>query len=117
MQRTIELGDFRVNVDTYRASVQNREVRFTPMEFRLLLYLVKHAGRIVSKQKLIAAIWGENTEGQPERLRVLLRQVRKKMEALGRPEYILTEHWLGYRFEPSEQVKSPAREISLATKA
>ena len=100
MWRLVETGDFRVDADTYRVSVRNRQVRLTPREFKLVLYLAKHSSRIVSHQKLTAAIWGGHGEGERERLRVLIQQVRRKLETAGSPQYIVTEPWIGYRFEP-----------------
>lgn len=100
MWRTIEVGEFRVDAGTFRVSVRNRQTRLTPKEFKLVFYLAKHAGRIVTHQKLALALWGENTPVQRERLRVLVGQVRKKLEGAGPTHYILTEPWIGYRFEP-----------------
>jgi two-component system, OmpR family, KDP operon response regulator KdpE len=103
MSRTVEIGDFRIDPDIFRVSVRNREVRLTPQEFKLLLYLAKHANCIVTHQKLVSAIWGTDPAGQPEHLRVLVGQVRKKIEKEGTPHYIVTEFWMGYRFEPAGQ--------------
>jgi two-component system KDP operon response regulator KdpE len=107
MWRIIEVGDFRVDPYRFRASIRNRQIRLTPKEFKLLLYLARHASCIVTHQKLALAIWGANTNGQRERLRVLVRQLRKKIEILGAPQYIVTEPWIGYRFEPAGEVSSP----------
>lgn len=101
MSRTFEIGDFRIDADTYRASIRNREVRLTLKEFKLLVYLAKHPRRIIRHRKLVSAIWAADAGGQPERLRVLVGQVRKKIEHKDNPHYIVTEPWIGYRFEPT----------------
>jgi two-component system KDP operon response regulator KdpE len=101
MWRLIEAGDFRVDPEAFYVSVRNRRVHLTPREFKLLLCLAKHSTRVVTHQKLILAIWGGNGAGDRERLRVLVQQVRRKIEALAAPEYIVTEPWIGYRFEPA----------------
>jgi two-component system KDP operon response regulator KdpE len=106
MWRLIEAGDFRVDAEAFRVSVRNRRVHLTPKEFKLLLYLAKHATRVVTHQKLLLAIWGINTVGERDRLRVLVQQVRKKIEILGAPQYIVTEPWIGYRFEPAGEASS-----------
>jgi two-component system KDP operon response regulator KdpE len=100
-ERTIEIGDFRIDVDAFRVAVKEREVRLTPKEFELLLYLARHAGRVVTHRALLLAIWGPNSVEQPEHLRVLVAQLRKKLESDNAPHYVVTEPWVGYRFEPA----------------
>lgn len=104
MWRIIEAGHFRIDVDTYRVAVRNQQVRLTPKEFKLLLYLAKHTGHIITHHKLVLAIWSEDTGGQRERLRVLIGQLRKKIERGEAPQYIVTEPWIGYRFEPAGEL-------------
>jgi two-component system KDP operon response regulator KdpE len=103
-QRTITIGDFRIDADAFRVSIKNVEVRLTPKEFELLLYLARHAGRVVTHRALLLAIWGANSVEQPEHLRVLVGQLRKKIDAADAPRYIVTEPWVGYRFEPAGEV-------------
>jgi two-component system, OmpR family, KDP operon response regulator KdpE len=81
--------------------VRNSEVRLTPKEFELLNYLARHAGRVVTHRALLLAIWGPNSLEQPEHLRVLVGQLRKKIDTSDPPHYIITEPWVGYRFEPT----------------
>jgi len=106
MWRLIEVGDFRVDPEAFYVSVRNRRVHLTPKEFKLLLYLAKHSTRVITHQKLILAIWGAKGAGDRERLRVLVQQVRRKIEALASPQYIVTEPWIGYRFEPAGRAPS-----------
>jgi two-component system KDP operon response regulator KdpE len=103
-QRTITIGDFKIDADAFRVSVKNVEVRMTPKEFELLLYLARHAGRVVTHRTLLLAIWGPNSLEQPEHLRVLVGQLRKKIDTGDTPRYIVTEPWVGYRFEPAGEV-------------
>jgi two-component system KDP operon response regulator KdpE len=103
-QRTITIGDFKIDADAFRVSIKNVEVRLTPKEFELLLYLARHAGRVVTHRALLLAIWGANSVEQPEHLRVLVGQLRKKIDAADAPRYIVTEPWVGYRFEPAGEV-------------
>ena len=100
-RRTISIGDFKIDADGFRVVVKNSDVRLTPKEFELLLYLARHAGRVVTHRTLLLAIWGPNSVEQPEHLRVLVAQLRKKIEAEDTPHYIITEPWVGYRFEPT----------------
>ena len=94
-RRTIAIGDFKIDADAFRVMVRNNEVRLTPKEFELLLYLARHAGRVVTHRTLLLAIWGPNSVEQPEHLRVLVGQLRKKIDAADTPRYIITEPWVG----------------------
>ena len=76
-----------------------REVHLTPKEFDLLIYFVKHSGKVLTHRTLLAAIWGGNYVEQNEYLRVFVGNLRKKLEPdPTHPRYILTEPWIGYRF-------------------
>src|SRR5882672_1315856 len=100
-QTVISAGDFHIDLEARSVKVARREVHLTPKEFDLLVYMARHAGKVVTHRTLLAAVWGaENTE-QPEYLRVFVGQLRKKIEPdQASPKYVLTEPWIGYRFEP-----------------
>jgi two-component system KDP operon response regulator KdpE len=99
----IEAGDFRVDIPGRSVRVKGREVHLTPKEFDLLVFLAKHAGRVVTHRTMLAAVWGANSVEQPEYLRVFIGHLRKKLEPdESSPRYIVTEPWVGYRFEPGE---------------
>jgi two-component system KDP operon response regulator KdpE len=97
----IAAGDFRMDLDTRSVSVAGNEIHLTPKEFELLAFLARHAGKVVTHRALLAAVWGPNNTEQPEYLRVFVGQLRKKIEPdSSAPKYLLTEPWVGYRFEP-----------------
>jgi len=97
----VEVGDFRIDLATRTVFVSGRELKLTPKEFDLLLYLSQHPNRVVPHRTLLAAVWGASSTEQPEYLRVFIGQLRKKLESdPAEPRYILTERWIGYRFEP-----------------
>jgi two-component system KDP operon response regulator KdpE len=99
----IEAGDFRIDVPGRTVTVKEREVHLTPKEFELLVYLAKHPGKVLTHRTLLAAVWGANSVEQPEYLRVFIGHLRKKLEPEDEPaRYILTEPWLGYRFQPGD---------------
>jgi two-component system, OmpR family, KDP operon response regulator KdpE len=101
----IEEGDFRIDLDAHVTLVRGKELKLTPKEFELLVYLARHPRKVVTHRKLLAAVWGANSTEQPEYLRVFIGQLRKKIEAgVTSPGYILTEPWVGYRFDPEGQV-------------
>jgi two-component system KDP operon response regulator KdpE len=100
----IEEGDFRIDLDAHITLVRGKELKLTPKEFELLVYFARHARKVVTHRKLLAAVWGANSTEQPEYLRVFIGQLRKKIEAgFPSPGYILTEPWVGYRFDPEGQ--------------
>jgi len=97
----VTAGDFCIDLEARSVKVLGREVHLTPKEFDLLVYLVRRAGKVVTHRALLAAVWGPNSTEQPEYLRVFMGQLRKKIEAdPSAPKYLLTEPWVGYRFEP-----------------
>jgi two-component system KDP operon response regulator KdpE len=92
-------GDLVVDFDKRRVVRNGDEIRLTPKEFELLVYLVRNAGRVLTHRALLREIWGPHVVDQPEHLRVLVNAVRKKVEPdPANPRYILTEPWVGYRF-------------------
>lgn len=96
----LQAGDFIIDIDTHTTLVRGEPVHLTPKEFDLLVFLARKHGRVLTHKVLLRAIWGPNALNQPEYLRVLIGQLRKKIERSERPRYILSEPWVGYRFEP-----------------
>ena len=92
------VGSLTIDKAARSVIVRGAEVRLTPKEFDLLLYLVEHAGKVVPHRELLRAVWGWQSAEQSEYLRVFINQVRKKIEKDPRhPRFILTEPWVGYR--------------------
>src|SRR5688572_24005279 len=92
-------GDLVIDRERFRVLRGEDEVRLTPKEFELLLYLAQRPGRVLTHRAILRAIWGANAVDQPEHLRVLVGALRKKIESSpSSPTYILTEPWVGYRF-------------------
>ena len=102
LQREVfDLGDFHIDLASRQVKVRNVELRLTPKEFELLTYLAEHPHRVITHRTLLGAIWGEMNTEQPEYLRVFIGQLRKKIEKNpADPKYLLTDRWVGYRFEP-----------------
>ena len=98
-EQVIEVGDFRIDLEAHSVQVRNREVRLTPKEFDLLVYLARHPGKVITHRALLAGVWGPTSTQQPEYLRVFIGHLRKKLEPDEKtPHYIITEPWVGYRF-------------------
>ena len=97
----IEIGHFRIDAPNHSVHVKGHEIRLTPKEFDVLVYLARHPDKVVTHRSLLAAVWGDTSIGQPEYLRVFVGQLRKKLEPQeNSPKYITTEPWVGYRFNP-----------------
>jgi two-component system KDP operon response regulator KdpE len=100
----LRLGPVEVDFDTRHVMTGDRNVRLTPKEFELLRYFVVHANKVIPHRELLQAVWGPDYGDQVDYLRVFVNQLRKKIEAKpSSPTYLLTEPWVGYRFQlPSE---------------
>jgi len=97
----LEVGDFRVDLDARSVFVRGGEVHLTPKEYDLLVHFVRNAGKVLTHHNLLGAVWGGDYTEQGEYLRVFVGQLRKKVEPNpSTPCYILTEPWVGYRFNP-----------------
>lgn len=94
------IGDFQIDRQKHRVGVGGREIRLSPKEFDLLFYMAQHPGRVLTHRVLLRAIWGPHAVEQPESLRVLVAQLRKKIEPDAEPRYLVNEPWIGYRFQP-----------------
>jgi two-component system KDP operon response regulator KdpE len=92
-------GDLTIDFDRRRVYRGDDEIRLTPKEFDLLTFMATHAGRVLTHRAILKQIWGGHATTQPEHLRVLMGQLRKKIERdPAAPRYLLTEPWVGYRF-------------------
>ncbi len=99
----LEEEDFRIDLESRDVRVVDKEVRLSPKEFELLVYFMRHPGKVLTHRNLLSAIWGGNSVEQTEYLRVFIRHLRMKLEPdPKRPRYILTEPWVGYRFVPGK---------------
>ena len=95
----LESGDFSVDLETYTVKVRGEAVHLTPKELELLVYFLKNEGKVMTHRAVLSAVWGANSVEQNEYLRVFVATLRKKLEAdPSDPRYILTEPWVGYRF-------------------
>jgi len=99
---SFDVGEFRVDLEGRRVHARGQEVRLTPKEFDLFVYMARHPNRVITHRTLLEAVWGEASQEQPEYLRVFMGQLRKKLEPdPSNPKYLVTEPWVGYRFNPN----------------
>jgi two-component system, OmpR family, KDP operon response regulator KdpE len=96
----IAVGELEINVSGRRLTASGKEIRLTPKEFDLLLYLASNPDVAIPHGKLLQAIWGPDYGDEVEYLRTIVNRLRKKIEAdPGNPRHLLTEPWVGYRFQ------------------
>jgi two-component system, OmpR family, response regulator RegX3 len=95
----VEASDVRVDRARHEVQVDGEAVELPPKEFELLAYLVEHAGRVLTRDQLIDAIWGSDYVGDTKTLDVHIRRLRTRVEVDPHaPERIQTVRGVGYRF-------------------
>ena len=98
-------GDFSIDVEAHSVVVCGVELHLTPKEFDLLLFFARNPRRVLTHKVLLRAVWGLAGQNQPEYLRVLVAQLRKKLEQADGQRYVASEPWIGYRFDPEGLTK------------
>jgi two-component system KDP operon response regulator KdpE len=102
-QSQFVLGELRVDLVRRQVLLGDQEVHLTPIEYRLLTTLIKHAGRVLTHRQLLREVWGPNASDQTHYLRVYMGQLRHKLEREpSRPRYLLTEPGVGYRLRTDD---------------
>jgi DNA-binding response OmpR family regulator len=107
-----ESKDVTIDFESREVTVRGRAVHLTPKEYDVLKHLVANQGKPLTHRRLLQSVWGPDYGEETENLRVVINQLRKKIEAdPARPKYILTEPWIGYRFQPqrASTSKTPSR--------
>jgi two-component system KDP operon response regulator KdpE len=94
---TFESGDLKVDLAARRVFAKGAELRLTPLEYKLLATLVRHAGKVLTHRFLLKEVWGL-VQQEPHHLRVFMASLRRKIEVdAARPRHLLTEQGVGYR--------------------
>jgi two-component system KDP operon response regulator KdpE len=92
------LGDLKVDLGRRQVFVSGKEIHLTPIEYKLLTTLVRHAGKVLTHRQLLKEVWGPLHVDEGHYLRVYMRQLRNKVEANpAHPRYLVTELGVGYR--------------------
>lgn len=96
---TISIGDLNVDLAARTVLVKSEPVHLTPLEYKLLVTMLKHAGKVLTHRFLLREVWGPLDSQEYHYLRVFVASLRRKLESdPARPRYILTEQGVGYRF-------------------
>jgi two-component system, OmpR family, KDP operon response regulator KdpE len=95
------LDEVKIDLEKHKVTTPLGDEHLTPKELELLRYMISHAGQVLPHLRLLQAVWGPDHGHEVEYLRVLVNQLRRKIERDPRhPRYLLTEPWVGYRFAP-----------------
>ncbi len=94
----VRFGRVRVDLVHRRVFVADEEVKLTPIEYKLLLALIRHAGRVLTHRQILKEVWGEHCTEEAHYVRVYMAQLRRKLEEdAARPKHFVTETGVGYR--------------------
>ncbi len=97
--------ELSVDFESRRVTAVGEEVHLAPKEFEVLKELIANQGKPVSHRRLLQSVWGPEYGADTENLRVVINQLRKKIEKdSSQPKFILTEPWVGYRFQPPKSL-------------
>jgi two-component system KDP operon response regulator KdpE len=108
--RSLHLGDVLVDLALRQTHGTEGEIHLTPLEYRVIECLARHAGMIVRQDQLIRDVWGPERLGDTRSLRVCIKNLRNKLEPdPRRPKYLITEVGLGYRLRADERTGPKAR--------
>jgi two-component system, OmpR family, KDP operon response regulator KdpE len=106
---TVDTPEFSVDLGRRMVTRNGEPVRLTPTEWSILELLVRNPGKLITQQQILASVWGPAYEKEANYLRVYMAQLRRKLEPdPARPQHLLTEPGMGYRFQP--EVKDQADE-------
>jgi two-component system KDP operon response regulator KdpE len=96
----LAVGPVHVDVDLRQVLVLGREVQLTPIEYKLLVVLLRHPGKVVTHRQLLGSVWGPDRAGKTQYLHVYMSHLRRKLGALlDRPQLLITEPGVGYRIK------------------
>jgi two-component system KDP operon response regulator KdpE len=104
--------ELSLNFESRQLTVRGEEVHLTPKEFDVLRHLIANQGKPLTHRRILQSVWGPDYGEETENLRVVINQLRKKIETdPAHPKYIRTEPWVGYRFQPqrADAAKSTSR--------
>jgi two-component system KDP operon response regulator KdpE len=97
-QPVLEIGGLRMDLDRHQVTREDREIRLTPIEYKLLTLLARHPGKVLTHRHILKEVWGPAATEQTHYLRVYMAQLRRKIERdPARPHLLVTEPGVGYR--------------------
>jgi two-component system alkaline phosphatase synthesis response regulator PhoP len=96
-------GHLSIHIESHEVLIGHKRIKLTPMEFRLLVYLARNAGKLLTFEKILGNVWGNEYQGSMEHVHVYISHLRRKLEEdTKNPRYIRTVYGIGYIFEQQE---------------
>ena len=93
-------GHLSIDIEKHHVVVQGRRIKLTPLEFRLLVFLARNAGKVLTFDRILTNVWGNEYQGSMDYVHVYISHLRRKIEEnIREPRYIVTVHGIGYIFE------------------
>lgn len=94
----IKVGNLKLDLSSYRFTVDDQEVKLGPTEFKLVHFFMTHSNRVYTRLQLLDQVWGENVVVEERTVDVHIRRLRKLLDPVGAADYIQTVRGAGYRF-------------------
>ena len=101
-------GYLSIDIERHEVVIHGKRIKLTPIEFRLLAYLARNGGKLLTFDKILANVWGDQYQGSIDYVHVYISRLRRKIKAGAKSSrYIMTIHGLGYVFEKHELIYKP----------
>lgn len=98
-EKVLKFDDLIIDTERRIITLKQQEIHLTPLEYKLLLYLAKNSGKVVTHNQILKEVWGYMDEDAAKNIRVCMAGLRRKIEPDStHPHYIMTEIGVGYRF-------------------
>lgn len=96
-------GYLSIDIERHEVLKHGKRIKLTPVEFRLLVYLARNSGKLLTFEKILANVWGNEYQGSMDHVHVYISHLRRKIEEdTKNPRYIVTIYGSGYVFEKQE---------------
>jgi DNA-binding response OmpR family regulator len=101
-------GYLSIDIDRHEVLIHGKRIKLTPIEFRLLVYLARNGGKLLTFDRILANVWGSEYQGSIDYVHVYISHLRRKIEENAKgSRYIMTVHGVGYVFEQQEVLYKP----------
>lgn len=101
-------GYLSIDIDRHEVLIHGKRIKLTPIEFRLLVYLARNGGKLLTFDRILANVWGSEYQGSIDYVHVYISHLRRKIEEDAKgSRYIMTVHGVGYVFEQQEVLFKP----------
>ncbi|HOO40071.1 MAG TPA: response regulator transcription factor [Syntrophales bacterium] len=102
-QRILTFRGIRIDLNTYEVTVDGKKIELTSREIKLLSFLIRHPGRVYTREELLEYVWGNESFVEPRTVDVHVSRLRSLIEPdKEKPRYILTVRSIGYKFAENE---------------